>query len=94
MSLSKLFILVVLVIVTVFASILADYIHKNICPALRLHHENADEKPRVGYHVQPHRAHQRTAVQQRGVGSAHDGGVSSPGHHGHGPSLHDGKLPC
>lgn len=36
---------------------LADHLYKNICPTLRFHHENADEKPRVGYDVQPHRSH-------------------------------------
>lgn len=33
---------------------LTDHFYENICSALCIHHENADEKPWVGYHVQPH----------------------------------------
>lgn len=71
---------------------LADHLHQNVCSALRLHHENTDEEPRIRYDVQPHRSHQRAAVQQRGAGQTHDGGVSAAGYHGHSPPLHDGKL--
>lgn len=35
----------------------ADHFYENICSALCIHHENIDEKPRVGHHVQPHRAY-------------------------------------
>lgn len=37
------------------SSVSSDHVHENICPALRLHHGDADPKPRVGHHVQPHR---------------------------------------
>lgn len=72
----------------------ADHFHKNICSALRVHHDDADEEPRVGHHVEPHCTYQRAALQQRGAGAARDRGVPAAGHHGDGPPLHDGQLPC
>lgn len=83
--------------ITVFSLallVLADHFHKNICTALCIHHDDADEEPRVGHHVQPHCTYQRPALQQRGAGAARDGGVPAAGHHGDGPPLHDGQLPC
>lgn len=71
---------------------LADHLHQNVCTTLRLHHEDADEEPRIGHDVQPHRSHQRAAVQQRRAGQTHDGGLSAAWYHGHGAPLHDGKL--